>query len=430
MVADILDSKDELVKAIIEKTGMSESEINAKIREKQEEYGGLLTEAGAAYSIAKEMGVVTDSSQKKKRMQIGELQEGLDAVNVVGIVSHVFPVKEWEKDGRRGKVGKILIRDNTGEIRVVLWNADCDLIESGTLTKGTIVEVQNASVKKSNEMLDLNIGIRGRINVLDSAEDLPEINEDIVTLDKIEEGMNDISVYARVVRVFPEKTFESNGRKGRVASVIISDGTKARLVLWNENAIWANRLRENDIIKVEGAYVRNNNGTLELNLGWRGHLVVNPNDAPVIPEVAGSKRVNIKDLKPGDRYRELRAVVVKVYKPNVFEICPKCGARIERHCDKCNVDAKKSIVVNAELDDGTGVIRASFYRDIAERFLGFSGEKYAEDESLFDETKYEGSEYIFQGQVKHNDAFDRDEFVVRGINDVNVQKEIERLEGE
>ena len=400
MVADILDSKDELVKAIIEKTGMSESEINAKIREKQEEYGGLLTEAGAAYSIAKEMGVVTDSSQKKKRMQIGELQEGLDAVNVVGIVSHVFPVKEWEKDGRRGKVGKILIRDNTGEIRVVLWNADCDLIESGTLTKGTIVEVQNASVKKSNEMLDLNIGIRGRINVLDSAEDLPEINEDIVTLDKIEEGMNDISVYARVVRVFPEKTFESNGREGRVASVIISDGTKARLVLWNEN------------------------------LGWRGHLVVIPNDAPVIPEVAGSKRVNIKDLKPGDRYRELRAVVVKVYKPNVFEICPKCGARIERHCDKCNVDAKKSIVVNAELDDGTGVIRASFYRDIAERFLGFSGEKYAEDESLFDETKYEGSEYIFQGQVKHNDAFDRDEFVVRGINDVNVQKEIERLEGE
>jgi len=78
MVAEILDNADEIIKKIIEK-GMPEPELMEKIKAKQEEYGGLLTEAGAAYSIAREMGI---EFEEEKQIKIKELTDGLNNVNL------------------------------------------------------------------------------------------------------------------------------------------------------------------------------------------------------------------------------------------------------------------------------------------------------------------------------------------------------------
>jgi replication factor A1 len=241
--------------------------------------------------------------------------------------------------------------------------------------------------------------------------------------------MESVDCFARVVRVFPAKNFSrSDGRKGAVANIMISDGTETRLALWDEQSDWAAKLEPGDTVKIEGAYVRDNKGRLELNLGRRGRLVRNPEEAPEIAGVDAvpSERKKISELREGDTYKEVRAVVVMAYPPTLFSFCPKCGKKADGRCGECGVDAKQAVMVNSELDDGTGIIRGVFFRNLAEQLLGVTASEF--QESGYDTNKILGIEKIFQGQVKKNQRFERDEFIVRRVKDVDLEAEMRALE--
>ena len=50
---------EELIHTVSEKTGLGEDEIKKKVKEKQRELSGLVSETGAAYIVANELGVKT-----------------------------------------------------------------------------------------------------------------------------------------------------------------------------------------------------------------------------------------------------------------------------------------------------------------------------------------------------------------------------------
>ncbi|MBN3037311.1 MAG: DUF2240 family protein [Candidatus Diapherotrites archaeon] len=414
MVANVLDSKDEIIAKILE-AGMTREELEARIKEKQEEYGGLLTEAGAAYSVAKDMGIDLGLPEERVEiLKINQLKKGLDNVNIEGVVTTIFPVREWSKAGKSGKVCNLIIKDETGEIRLVLWNNDCGLVESGKVRRGTVVEVQNGYLKEGNNMLDLNVGMRGRVLVKSTAP----VAENLVTLNKLEEGANDVSFFARVVKAWPAREFTTDRGQGKVRNVVITDGTQKTLALWNEHAV--TELSVGDVIKVENAYVKKDNqGEAQPNLGWRGRVVARPENAPELPEVEVVRNA-LSNAKAGEAITA-RAFIVKAFPPSIMEVCTQCGR------SKCDHDAakKKSLILNAEIDDGTAVLRTVFFRDLAEKLVGFTGEDY--DQELFDEAKLLGTELVIDGRVQHNDVMDRDEIIVNSYSESDVTKEIEVL---
>jgi ssDNA-binding replication factor A large subunit len=418
MVSEVLDNTQAIIDKIVGSGKMTQAELESQIKEKQEEYGGLLTEAGAAYSIARDMGIDLGIKEDERHATpVSSLKPDLEGVDITGTVTRVFPPKEWKKDTRSGRVASITINDGTGEVRVTLWNNDCDLIDKGSVQQGAKVEIQNASSRERNGITELSVGMRGRVVIKQEA---PEAST--LKLDKLESGMNDVNAYARVVRVFAPTEFQRETGKGRVATIIVTDGTERRLALWDDNAAWAEKAKAGDVVKVEGAYVKENRGNLELHLGWRGRLLLNPTSAPKLPDVKlGGERVEIRDL--GDEgFKEIRATVVRAFPPNVFSVCAKCGARAEG--EHCGAPAKAAMVVSAELDDGTGVVRASLFREAAEKLLGFTADDYAKKPKVFKEDKLEGKEYVFVGRVKRNEQFNRIDFVVNAFNDVDAEKEI------
>jgi len=421
MVSDVLQNKDHIVGKILENTDLDKPGLEEKILAKVHEYGGLLTDAGAAYAIAKDLGVDCGfDSEAPHYMKIAELKQGLEAVDLTATVSRITPVKEWSKQGRTGKVCNLVLKDDTGEIRLVLWNTQCDPIEKNELTRGSVLDIRNAFVKGNNGMLEIGVGRYGEIKVTKTAS----VEENITSLRDLKEGMNDVTCYARVKRVFPLNEFEKNGKKGKVASVIITDGEERRLVLWNENADQTKDLKPDEIVKVEGGYVKTNNDILELHLGFRGRLVQNPNNAPKIDSTGVFKDCEVKDLEPGMQAK-VTASVVRVFTPNTFPVCPKCGTKAEGTCEKCETPTQSSLVFNAELDDGTAVIRAVLYRKTAEEFLGFTGNQFAEQETLFSEKDVLGERRVFKGYVKHNKLFDRDEFVIQTFTNPDEEDELE-----
>lgn len=421
MVLEVLENEEELVEKILAKSDVPREELEKKIEKKQEEYGGLLTRAGAAYSIAKDMGIDLELKAEEVRITpLSELDPDLGRASVRGTVKHVFPVREWEKNGRSGKVASLVLLDGTGEKRVSFWNDSCELLDR--VKVGSKVELQNVAVKKRGEATELSYS-RGSNLLFKEGAELPEVKENIRKIESLEEGMDDVNCFVRVVRTFPARTFErSDGSEGSVANVVVTDGKETRLVLWDQQSNLAESLGEGEVLKVEGAYVKDNRGSLELNLGWKGRIVREPGNAPKLPK-AGVERASISEL--GDNaYQEIRAVVVKTYPPTLFYFCPNCRKKVEGKCE-CGGEAKPAMVFNAELDDGTGVVRGVFFREAAEKFL----DTKAEDCDNCDANKVLGMEKVFLGQAKRNQRFERDEFIVRGFKDVDLEAEIKALEG-
>lgn len=343
MVSHILDDLEGLIKKILAHTGWDQEKLNEKIQKKQDEYGGLLTEAGAAYSIAKEAGVSLEDKAETEA--------------------------ESKKD----------IKPEKKEIK------------------------------------------------------LKEINKD----------MNDIDFYARVERAYPVHEFQKENRKGKVASVMIADETSTvRLVLWGHHAELSDSLRPNDLIKIAGGYVKENNDQLEVHLGWRGKLIPEKDfekkpvfEIPEIPKI-DMERKTLKELKAGDSSIQIKADIVNIYPPTLIELCPKCrGMLRDKLCEKCgalgpNEELIYSLILNVELDDGTDVMRGVFYRDLAEKLLDLNAEGYKKDKGLFGSKKKNilGKEMLFYGQIKYVSDFDRLEFIVRNFNEIDVERELKIIQ--
>ena len=96
----------------------------------------------------------------------------------------------------------------------------------------------------------------------------------------------DCTIFGKVERIYPPKTFERENKVGKVVNIDISDNTgKCRLVLWDEDV----ELVENgvigvgSIVKVINGYTKTGrNGFLEVNVGRWGSIEVDPEDAPEI----------------------------------------------------------------------------------------------------------------------------------------------------
>ncbi len=256
-------------------------------------------------------------------------------------------------------------------------------------------------------------------------------------------GMRSLAIAGKVQKRFPVAEFTTENRQGRVGSFVMGDETGViRVVLWNNQADKLGNIKEGDIVKIEEAYVRDNNGRTEAHLGEKGLLRINPKGIEikgVKQEIAERKK--LKDLTENDNDVEILGTVVQVYNPNFFEVCPDCGKRAKMHhdnfvCDEHNVvNPDFSYVCNIFLDDGTENIRCVFFRQQAEQLLKKTREEllaYREAPEKFEEIKTGllGNIIKLQGRVVKNQMFDRLEFIANAVLEANPEEELKRLEAE
>ncbi len=163
-------SVEEIVKKIREHSEASEEEIRKLIAEKQEELSGLVSEEGAAYIVARELGVNL-LKETKRQLKIKNLVPGLRSVELVARVVRIQEPREFERNGKQGKVVNIVLGDETGTVRLSLWNDECEIAER--INEGGSVRIFRAYTKEdSMGNPELRIG-RGSIEKIDQVVNLP-----------------------------------------------------------------------------------------------------------------------------------------------------------------------------------------------------------------------------------------------------------------
>ena len=140
----MLQNYSQLVERISRSSGLSVADIERRIEAKRAKLSGLISKEGAAQVVASELGISFD----KEKMKISELLTGMKKVNVIGKIISLFPIKEYNKNNKQGKISSFILADETGNIRTVLWDTNhISLIEQGKIANGKAVEISNGTMR-------------------------------------------------------------------------------------------------------------------------------------------------------------------------------------------------------------------------------------------------------------------------------------------
>ncbi len=153
-------TKEHIVERIMKETGMSAKEIEERIKELSARHG--ISDHAAAAMLADELGISLEEAPPL--MRISDLAPGMRGINIVGRILRKYPLREYQKrDGSKGQVASLLIYDDTGKARIVLWDAQAAKYY-GELKVGDVVKVIDAMVREGRtEMPELHVNFRSRI---------------------------------------------------------------------------------------------------------------------------------------------------------------------------------------------------------------------------------------------------------------------------
>lgn len=139
---------EKIIEKIARFSGLTNEEVERKVEAKKAKLSGMVTKEGAIQIVASELGVSFDN----EKLKLEELLPGMRKVNVVGKVINIYPVRNFYKNGKDGKVANLVIADETSNVKVVLWDTHhIELIEKKQILDGSVIEIFNASVR-DNEL--------------------------------------------------------------------------------------------------------------------------------------------------------------------------------------------------------------------------------------------------------------------------------------
>jgi len=257
-------------------------------------------------------------------------------------------------------------------------------------------------------------------------------------------GMKSVNVAGRIFRITNINSFKrKDGSDGKVVNIFIGDNTGvAKLVLWDKQTeLVSEKIVDiNHAIQISNAMAKENTfGDIEISIGKFGSIrSVNGDSLPAADDLlfrhvtVPNQRVSISAIRQG--FFEIKGTIIQVFPSKfVFFVCPKCGKKLDVNIckDHGEVEPSPALVINTVLDDGSGDIRVTFFREQAEKALGLSAKEIfstAEPNRLEIVKKtLEGKELIIQGKVSKNKDFNRFDMIANSIKEINPLEESKRI---
>jgi replication factor A1 len=206
------------------------------------------------------------------------LTMGQSDVNLRGVVLETDSIRTFDRDdGTEGRVSNLMLGDETGRVRVTLWDEQADLADE--LQAGQSVEVVDGYVRERDGSLELHVGDRGAVDELDeTVEFVPEATD----IDGVEIGET-VDIAGVVRSADPKRTFDrDDGSEGQVRNLRVQDETgDIRVALWGDKADYdigpGDRVAFADVEIQDGWQ-----DDLEASAGWRSSVTVldGAGDAP------------------------------------------------------------------------------------------------------------------------------------------------------
>ncbi|MHA1650975.1 MAG: hypothetical protein ACTSYB_12340 [Candidatus Helarchaeota archaeon] len=221
-------------------------------------------------------------------MKVNELRPGMRKVDViVRVVRKEKPRRVFVKrDGKYHEVAELLVGDDTGTISMSLWDETIHQIQ-----EDDVIQITNGYISEFGGKMQLNIGRYGRWIRLDANEYdievyLEEVEPPVSTKPsefmKVSECLSrqaGINLLVRIIdRKMPrEVTTKFDQKRHIINTFVIGDETGCiNFDLWDTG----DDIDVGDVIEIHGAYTREFNNILSLNLSRKGSYQKSSEEIP------------------------------------------------------------------------------------------------------------------------------------------------------
>ncbi len=203
---------ERILETIQQKSGLSKEEIESKIDAKLKQLSGLISREGAGHIVANELGVKL-IEQISGKLKIGNILAGMRDVETEGRIVRLFEMRSFETQHGPGRVASFILGDDTGTVRVVLWNNQADKL--GQLAENSIVKViggytRSRKDQNGNDRVEVHLNDRSRLITNPAGVEVAEIKPMFARKkihDLIPEDQQ-VEVLGTIYQVFDPRFFE------------------------------------------------------------------------------------------------------------------------------------------------------------------------------------------------------------------------------
>jgi len=282
-----LSEFEELISKLLEKVPeLSRSVIEERINEKKEKVGaGYLTDQGAIFLVAADLGVTLEQSQKAE-VAIKDLYIGAKEVTLESRVLNISPTKQFtKKDGSSFSLRTITVYDNNSTASVKLWDEKANLPGIEELKPGDLIKIIKAYVKSDlTGAPTINIGSGASIETSQSESNIASIDSKIIDISDTKEDQRDIIVSGTLGSAMSLLEFtNSKGQPSKALKFRLKGKNKnlINVVLWGKDeSILPKVITQDAKVKLFGVRTKT---------GMQG-LEIHGNDATII-DVEGDTEI-------------------------------------------------------------------------------------------------------------------------------------------
>jgi len=274
-----LSEFEELISKLLEKVPeLSRTVIEDRINEKKEKVGaGYLTDQGAIFLVAADLGVTLEQSQKSE-VAIKDLYIGAKEVTLESRVLNISPTKQFtKKDGSSFSLRTITVYDNNSTASVKLWDEKASLPGIDELKPGDLIKIIKAYVKSDlTGAPTINIGSGASIEASQSDSDIVSIDSKICDVSDVKEDQRDLIVSGALGSAMSVLEFtNSKGKPSKALKFRLKGENKnlVNVVLWGKDeSILPKMITQDAKVKLFGVRTKT---------GMQG-LEIHGNDATLI----------------------------------------------------------------------------------------------------------------------------------------------------
>lgn len=253
-----------LIEEIIKKNPqLSQSQIEENFKAEKIRTNGLLSDETLLRLIAAKFGIQIHQNHIHSNgiLQTSRLVTGLNDVTVQGLLIAIFPTKTFQGIEKSGKFATMILMDNEGILRVVLWDSKAELVECGKLKAGQIVRLIHGYTKQDrNGKPELHLGSKSQIEIDQENKNIncQSIEKFATKIINLNSNSCNAHIAGTVKAVLNKNTYSRGDANGEILRLTFRDDSgEVKMVVWNEKvAEMEHRLKDNSKILLVNAKVK------------------------------------------------------------------------------------------------------------------------------------------------------------------------------
>jgi replication factor A1 len=224
--------------------------MRAQIREDPIKKPEIHIGKGSTVNILKNKTSKTNTKYNFSR--IIELKSGTNPVILVRVINSGKIREFTRRDGSTSKYGSLLVGDNTGLIRLFLWDEKTDIMNK--INQDDILLVENSQIKEKTGEIFISVSKPGVIKLNPEIPNIkPPSYPERISINDLNNLSRPIIIEGIVEESFLNDIHLSNGETVKVANVILNDdNSRANLSFWRTLANEAISLKSGMKIRVIG----------------------------------------------------------------------------------------------------------------------------------------------------------------------------------